>query len=67
MAKGKKSSGYHSQERTRKSPLTGEIEKVGGPKAGRSRMRLPWGHELRSHDGPIHGRSKRSKSPVESD
>lgn len=59
MAKGKKSSGTHSNERTRLNPLTGEREKVGGTKAGRKRMRLPFGHALRTHD--LAGGSKRSK------
>jgi hypothetical protein len=59
MAKGKKSSGTHSNERTRRNPQTGEVEKVGGAKAGRKRNRLPYGHPLRTHDLALG--SKRSK------
>jgi hypothetical protein len=52
MAKGKKSSGSHANERSRINPLTGEREKVGGTKAGRKRNRLSWGDPLRTHDRP---------------
>lgn len=58
MAKGKKSSGSHTNERTRLNPLTGDREKVGGTKAGRKRMRLSWGDPLRTHDLPSKKRSK---------
>lgn len=59
MAKGKKSSGTHSNERVRINPQTGEREKVSGTKAGRKRFRLPFGHPLRTHDLALG--SKRSK------
>lgn len=65
MGKGKKSSGPHKQARTRTNPLTGEVERVDGTKAGRMRMRLPFGHPLRTHDGPAFRRSKRSKTDAE--
>ena len=38
------------QQRTRTNPLTGEVETVSGPKAGRKRQRLSPGHPLRTHD-----------------
>lgn len=62
MAKGKKSSGTHQQKRSRKNPLTGEVETIDGTKAGRGRMREAFGSPLRTHDGPLFRRSKRSKS-----
>lgn len=55
-SKGKsKSSG--PQQRTRKNPLTGEVETVNGTKAGKRRTRLPSNHPLRTHD--LHGESRR--------
>ena len=59
MGKGKKSSGSHSNQRTRINPLTGERETVTGTKAGKKRQTLPWGHPLRSHDSP----ARRRKQP----
>ena len=55
MAKGKKSSGTHANNRTRRNPLTGEVEKVGGTKAGKKRMRESVSSPLRTHDlhGPV--------------
>lgn len=52
MAKGKKSSGAHRNERTRRNPLTGEIDRIGGTKAGRKRNRESFGSPLRTHDAP---------------
>lgn len=49
MGKGKGSSNRVG-ERTRKNPLTGEIEKVSGTKAGRGRMREAPNSPLRTHD-----------------
>lgn len=62
MGKGKKASGPHRQQRTRLNPLTGEIDKIDGTKAGRGRMREAFGSPLRTHDGPLFRRSKRSKT-----
>jgi hypothetical protein len=47
---GKKGSGSHANERTRLNPLTGEVERVGGTKAGRNRNRESFGSALRTHD-----------------
>lgn len=38
-------------------------EKVPGTKAGKKRSRLPYGHQLRTHDGPRF-RSARRRTPV---
>jgi len=55
MGKGKSSSGAHAQARTRQNPLTGEVEKIGGTKAGKGRVRESFGSPLRTHDlkGPV--------------
>lgn len=53
-----KSSG--PQQRTRRNPLTGEVETVSGTKAGKRRNRLPSNHPLRTHD--LDGKSRRRKS-----
>lgn len=39
-----------AQQRTRTNPITGEVETISGPKAGRKRQRLSLGHPLRTHD-----------------
>lgn len=57
MGKGKKGSGSHKGERTRRNPLTGEIEKISGTKAGRGRLRESPSSPLRTHD--INGVSKK--------
>jgi hypothetical protein len=49
MGKGKGSSNRVG-ERTRKNPITGEIEKVAGTKAGKMRMKEAPGSPLRTHD-----------------
>ena len=51
MGKKKGSSGGKgAQQRTRKNPITGAIEMLGGTKAGRKRQRLSIGDPLRTHD-----------------
>ena len=52
MGKTKKGGGAAKgpQQRTRTNPLTGEVETISGPKAGRKRQRLSLGHPLRTHD-----------------
>lgn len=48
---GKKSGGSNkTNTRVRVNPLTGQTETVNGTKAGKRRTRLPFGHELRTHD-----------------
>lgn len=61
---GKKKGGGSSkgaQQRTRKNPLTGQMETVPGTKAGKRRMRLSYGDPLRTHDlkGPAGKKSKK--------
>ena len=34
-------------------------EKIAGTKAGKKRTRLPYGHPLRTHDGPKHRSTRR--------
>ncbi len=49
---GKKKGGAKKtgpQQRVRINPLTGAEEIVPGTKAGKRRVRLPLGHELRTH------------------
>lgn len=55
MGKKNKKVSRGSQQRTRRSPLTGSTELVSGTKAGKKRQRLPLGHPLRTHDlhGPV--------------
>jgi len=60
MAKNKSKS--VSGTRTRKNPITGEVETVSGTKAGKKRNRLPIGHPLRTHD--LHGISKPNKKTI---
>jgi hypothetical protein len=50
MSKGKSGSNSKSGVRTRRNPLTGEIETVAGTKAGRGRMREAPSSPLRTHD-----------------
>jgi hypothetical protein len=52
---GKKKSGGKgsgSQQRVRIHPITKQEEIIPGTKAGKRRTRLPFGHELRTHDLP---------------
>jgi hypothetical protein len=58
MGKKKKSSGSQSTGRTRKNPLTGEVETVSGTKAGKRRSYLPIGHPLRTHDAKQSGKKQ---------
>lgn len=58
MGKGKKGTGQRTGQRTRTNPLTGQIEKVNGTKAGKKRTFLPWGDPLRTHDLPQARRKK---------
>jgi hypothetical protein len=55
------SSGKSAQQRRRVHPKTGAVEMVPGTKAGKRRQRLPYGHELRTHDlhGPVGVKKKR--------
>ena len=67
MGKKKKSSlagraGY----RTRKHPVTGEVEQVPGTRAGRKRTRLSFGHPLRTHDLNFRPASTRKERATES-
>jgi hypothetical protein len=68
MGKKKKGGGpgKGAQQRTRKHPITGEVETVTGTKAGKRRMRLPLGHPLRTHDlhGPVGKKPAKSKSTL---
>lgn len=50
MGKGKKGSSTRLGERTRLNPLTGQMEKVAGTKAGKKRMREAYNSPLRTHD-----------------
>lgn len=50
MGKKRKKVARGAQQRERLNPLTGQTEIVSGTKAGKRRMRLPFGHELRTHD-----------------
>ncbi len=50
MGKKKKSSGNNAGNRTRLNPLTGQMETVAGPKAGKKRSRTSYGDKLRTHD-----------------
>ena len=60
MAKKKKTSGVRSGTRTRKNPLTGEVETIVGTRSGKKRQCLPVGHPLRTHDlKPFGSRKKR--------
>ena len=53
MGKKKSSSkGSGPQQRVRIHPITKQEEIVPGTKAGKRRTRLPFGHELRTHDLP---------------
>jgi hypothetical protein len=45
----KPKSNAKGEGRTRKNPLTGELETVPGTKAGKRRQYLPVGHPLRTH------------------
>jgi hypothetical protein len=48
---GKKKGGKGGpRERTRLNPLTGQVEKVAGTKAGKGRVREAPGSPLRTHD-----------------
>jgi hypothetical protein len=49
MAKQKKGKAGAGEGRTRKNPITGEVEQVAGTKAGKRRQYLPLGHPLRTH------------------
>jgi hypothetical protein len=49
MGKQKKGKPGSGEGRTRKNPLTGEVEIVPGTKAGKRRQYLPVGHPLRTH------------------
>ena len=49
MGKQKKGKPGACEGRTRKNPLTGEVEHVSGTKAGKRRQYLPVGHPLRTH------------------
>jgi len=49
MGKQKKGKPGSGEGRTRKNPLTGEVEIVPGTKAGKRRQYLPLGHPLRTH------------------
>jgi len=50
VGKKKKRVARGAQQRERLNPVTGQIDVVPGTKAGKRRMRLPFGHELRTHD-----------------
>ena len=53
MGKKKSSSkGSGPQQRVRINPITKQEEIIPGTKAGKRRTRLPFGHELRTHDLP---------------
>jgi hypothetical protein len=49
MGKQKKGKAGAGEGRTRKNPITGEVETVAGTKAGKRRQYLPVGHPLRTH------------------
>jgi len=49
MGKQKKGKAGAGEGRTRKNPLTGEVEHIAGTKAGKRRQYLPVGHPLRTH------------------
>jgi hypothetical protein len=49
MGKQKKGKAGAGEGRTRKNPITGEVEIVPGTKAGKRRQYLPVGHPLRTH------------------
>jgi hypothetical protein len=49
MGKQKKGKPGSGEGRTRKNPLTGEVEIVPGTKAGKRRQYLQVGHPLRTH------------------
>ena len=49
MGKQKKGKAGAGEGRTRKNPLTGEVEHIAGTKAGKRRQYLPPGHPLRTH------------------
>ena len=49
MGKQKKGKPGSGEGRTRKNPITGEVEIVPGTKAGKRRQYLPVGHPLRTH------------------
>lgn len=53
MGKGKKGTSTRLGERTRRNPLSGELEKVAGTKAGKKRMREASNSPLRTHDRHI--------------
>jgi hypothetical protein len=55
MGKKKSQSGQRAGSRTRVNPRTGQVEQVPGTKAGKKRQYLPYGHELRTHDGARRG------------
>jgi hypothetical protein len=42
-------------------------EKIAGTKAGKKRTRLPYGHHLRTHDGPYHKSTTRRRGTNLSD
>jgi hypothetical protein len=42
-------------------------EKITGTKAGKKRTRLPYGHHLRTHDGPNHKSTTRRRNTNLSD
>ena len=37
-------------------------EKITGTKAGKKRTRLPYGHPLRTHDGPAHRSTRQHRT-----
>lgn len=68
MGKKKKSSGNRAGFRTRINPLTGQSEQVPGTRSGKKRVRLPFGHPLRTHDlKPEGSRKKRHEALMNRD
>lgn len=57
MGKGKKGSNNRAGERTRVNPLTGQVERVAGTKAGKKRMKEGPQSPLRTHDLHLKGKS----------
>jgi hypothetical protein len=58
-----------AQQRERVNPLTGQTETVSGTKAGKKRVRLPFGNPLRTHDlhGPVDKRKSKKNKKSEED
>jgi hypothetical protein len=56
MGKKKKGSSTRGGSRTITNPKTGETISISGTKAGKKRIRLPFGHPLRTHDLPVKGK-----------